>query len=136
MADYTDFELSLGAYGKTTEYTDENAIILAIRNILLSRPGNFPFNPSIGMNIKKYQFDILDSQTIKDIQSELNREIATYIPNLGGVEVYVNKIDSTDGIGYLGISVGANLNGEKITSTFILGQDENTHEVKIFNEIN
>ena len=36
MADYTDFELSFGPYGKATEYTDENAIILAIRNILLS----------------------------------------------------------------------------------------------------
>ena len=136
MADYTDFALSFGPYGKATEYTDENAIILAIRNILLSRPGNFPFNPSIGMNIKKYQFDILDSQTISDIQSELNREIAQYIPNLGSVEVYVNKIESSDGIGYLGISVGANLNGEKITSNFIMGQDPKTNEVKVFNEIN
>jgi len=52
MADYTDFEFELGDYGKAVEYNDENAIILAVRNILLSKPGNFPFNPSIGMNIK------------------------------------------------------------------------------------
>ena len=134
MAEYTDFQLKKGEYVKASEYYDEDAIILAIRNILLSRPGNFPFNPSIGMNIKKYQFDLLDDQTVSDIQSELDRQIAKYIPSLGNVSVQVVKVEDDNGLPYLGIAIAANMNGEKITSNFILGQEGQT--VKVFNEIN
>ena len=134
MAEYIDFQLKKGEYVKASEYYDEDAIILAIRNILLSRPGNFPFNPSIGMNIKKYQFDLLDDQTVADIQSELDRQIAKYIPSLGNVSVQVVKVEDDNGLPYLGIAIGANMNGEKITSNFILGQEGQT--VKVFNEIN
>ena len=134
MAEYTDFQLTKGEYVKASEYYDEDAIILAIRNILLSRPGNFPFNPSIGMNIKKYQFELLDEQTLADIRSELDRQIAQYIPSLGNVSLYVTKVEADNGLPYLGISIGANMNGEKVTSNFIVGQDGDT--VKVFNETN
>lgn len=134
MAEYTDFQFKKGEYEKASEYFDEDAIILAIRNILLSKPGNFPFNPSIGMNIKKYQFELLDDQLISDIQSELNRQISQYIPSLGNVSIYVTKVVDDNNLPYLGISVAANMNGEKITSNFILGESGQT--VKVFNEIN
>ena len=41
MAKYKDFTLSQSDYDSTAEYTDNDALILAIRNILLSdvKPG-------------------------------------------------------------------------------------------------
>ena len=56
MPKFIDFQLEQGDYTKAKEYEGVNATILAIRNILLSKPGNFPFNPSIGMDIRQYQF--------------------------------------------------------------------------------
>lgn len=133
MANYTDFQLELGEYGKAKEYKNDNAIVLAIRNILLSRPGNFPFNPSIGMNIRQYQFDILDDETVSNIQKELNKQIAKYIPDLGNVSANVLKIEK-DGSYYLCFSISVDGNEENITANFVMNQ--NGDDVRIYNEIN
>lgn len=133
MGNFTDFQLEQGKYGKAIEYNDVNSIILSIRNILLSKPGNFPFNPSIGMDIRKYQFDILDSETLDNIQKELNQQIAKYIPDISDIYIYVDKIQDENGINYLCFSIGSTIDGESKTADFILNQ--NGDDVKIFNEI-
>lgn len=132
MAKYRDFLFKEGEYGKVSEYTDASAIVLAIKNILLSRPGNFPFNPSIGMDIRKYQFDLLDDQTIADIKSELNRSIALYIPELEGVSTTVKKIER-DGTSYLAISVSVEYDKDSLRTNFLLVNDRD--DVRVFNEI-
>ena len=88
MAEFLDFQFKESEFGLGKEYKDEDAIVLAIRNILLSRPGNFPFNPSIGMNIKKYQFDFIDDETLEEIKGELSRQISRYIPSLANVNIF------------------------------------------------
>ena len=134
MADrLTDFQFIQGEYGKAVEYSDENAVVLAIRNILLSKPGNFPFNPSIGMDIRKYQFDILDDTTLSTINSELKDQIARYIPDIGDVKCIVRKVEGENGSGYLCISVGVNINGNDTTANFILNDTDG--DMKIYNEI-
>jgi len=132
---YTDFALESSDYSRAVEYADSNAIILAIRNIILSRPGNFPFNPSVGLNIKKYKFDILDSNLVFEIQSELDRQISAYIPELEGITTVVKKLEDTDGRPYLGIYVSATNDEEEINASFLLTQDDTTQEISIFNEI-
>lgn len=134
MAEYTDYQLEVGEYGKSKEFGDDDAVILAIRNLLLSRPGNFPFNPSIGINIKKYQFDLLDEETISDIKSEIDRQIAQYIPSLGNVEVKVLKIEDENLKPYLAISISSNISGNPVDANFLIGQDGD--DIKVFNEIN
>ena len=133
MTNYTDFTFNIGEYGTTEVVTDSKAITLAIRNILLSRPGNYPFDPSFGMNIEKYQFELLDSTTINSIKTELTKQIAKYIPNLENVFVSVEKIDdSTTMSGIIGISVSSSLNGEDSTSNFLVYNKEGT--LNIVNE--
>ena len=46
-----DFTLNLGKYNKLEEVDEKNAFVLAVRNILLSKPGNFPLTPNLGMDI-------------------------------------------------------------------------------------
>lgn len=133
MPNYTDFQLVTGKYDKAEEFNDSNAIVLAIRNILLSRPGNFPFNPSVGLNIKKYQFDLLDDNEIDMIQKELDKDISLFVPDADLVNTVVTKVEGDDGKVYLGISISANISGEDTTVNFIISKEEN--EVKIFNEI-
>lgn len=132
MATYKDFRFEPGIYGKLSEYTDSDALILGVRNIMLSRPGNFPFHPSIGMDISKYRFDLFDDTTIRDIRSELNRQVAEYMPDLQNIEIYVQKVEADNGAPYLCIAVAASKNGEKIDAKFILSRDRS--DVIIFNE--
>lgn len=129
---YKDFLCQKGTYQKAEELTNENAVVLAVRNILLSKPGNFPFNPEIGMDIKKYQFELLDDHTVATIKNELQKQLGKYIPSSTGVSAEVLTIEKDDKT-YLGISIGINTNGEDITANFLLSQDEDT--VYVFNEI-
>lgn len=128
---YIDFQFQKNDYGEAISYTESAPLVLAIRNILLSRPGNFPFNPSIGVNIKKYQFDILDETEISAIQKEIDRAIVELVPDAHLVKTTVRKIDQ-DNKSYLGISVSADISGEDTTANFVLLQEGN--DIKIFNE--
>ena len=128
---YKDWTFDMSNYGKLEEYYDNNAIVLAIRNIILSKPGNFPETPSLGMNIEKYQFDFLDDQTITNIKNELSYQISKYIPSLTGVSIFIDRIDE-DNTSYLCISVQASSDGNNLTANFLIMKDE---EVKIYNEV-
>lgn len=132
MAKYTDFQLEKGKYNKAKEHTDTNALVLAIRNILLSRPGNFPFNPSIGLNIKKYQFDILDDNTLKSIKNEIDRSVAILVPDANLIDIQLRTIREYDNT-YLGISIFASMNGNENTVNFLIVKEND--DIKIFNEI-
>jgi phage baseplate assembly protein W len=137
MAQYRDFTFDQGIYGRAAEYTDTSAFILAIRNILLSRPGNYPFNPSFGMNVQKYQFDLLDDIQLNEIKSELNRQIARYLPSFQDVQVDVRKIDNVDGVDadnreMVGISVMSKVGAETLASSFLLYKRNGT--LNIINE--
>lgn len=133
MAKYKDFELNQGEYGKASEYYDNNALVLSIRNILLSRPGNFPFNPSIGLDIEQYEFDLLDDQTIADIKTALNRQVVEYNPDIQNIQISIKKIPADNGQCYLGISVRSTMSGEITDANFLILKDHET--VHIFNEI-
>ena len=62
-----DFTLNLGKYNKLEEVDEKNAFVLAVRNILLSKPGNFPLTPNLGMDIEQYLFEPADEYTLNKI---------------------------------------------------------------------
>lgn len=128
--EYKDFSFNTSDYGRCEEYTGTNAIILAIKNILLSRPGNFPLTPNLGMDIGKYQFSLLDEHTISAIKTDLLQQINTYIPTISSLNVVVDKVEDNENA--IGIYISAMDNGEQVESNFVLLQD---HEIiNIFNE--
>lgn len=134
MAKYREVTFNEGVYGRAAEYTDSSAIVLAIRNILLTRRGNYPFNPTFGMNIQKYQFELLDATQLSQIKSELSNQIAEFLPAFQNVEIDVRKVTSEDGKEMLGIAVSSKVNGETTTTSFILYEQNGTLEV--INETN
>lgn len=137
MATYRDFTFDQGQYGRAAEYTDASAIILAIRNILLTRKGNFPFNPSFGMDIERYQFDLLDDVQVAEIKNELFRQISTYMPSFQNVVVDVRKVTDVEGVDadgreMLGITVSSKSGQNATTTTFLLFRKNGT--LSIINE--
>ena len=132
-----DFTLNHGPYNKMEELSEANAFVLAVRNILLSKPGNFPLTPSLGMDIEQYLFEIADNYTLNSIKTELNNQISKYISNASNVVVNVELLEDItnekDFIRYvLGISVSANVNGESVSTNFLLYKDHNL--LNIYNE--
>ena len=84
------------------------------------------------MNIKQYQFELLDKETVNTIQRELNKELSKYLPDLDSINAIVQTIEEL-GETYLGISIGASYDGQAITANFILKQENET--VSVYNEI-
>jgi phage baseplate assembly protein W len=132
MAVYKDFTLNKSEYNKAEEIEDSTAITMAVKNILLSKPGNYPLTPDFGMDIGKYQFDLLDDQTISNIKTELSRQISKYIPSLENVFIDVEKVDSsiTGVAGGIGISISSSMNGTKTTDNYLVySKDSNVYVV-------
>jgi phage baseplate assembly protein W len=139
LSEYKDFIFKQGEYGKAEEVTDAAAVVLAIKNILLSRKGNFPFNPNFGMNLIKYQFDLINELSISDIKAELEEQIAKYIPSMENVFVDIRIVENPDETStfertMIGISISSNLNSEPLTSNFLLYKESDI--LRIFNETN
>ncbi len=128
--EYRDFSFNTSAYGRCEEYSGTNAVILAIKNIILSRPGNYPFTPNLGLDIGKYQFALLDEHTLSTIKTELLQQINTYIPTISALNVIVGKVEDNENA--IGIYISAMDNGEQLETNFVVIQD---HEVvSVFNE--
>ncbi len=137
MAEYKDVDFELDEYGKMKEYTGANATVLAIRNIILSKKGNFPFTPDLGLNVEEYMFEQMDDITINHLKSELNRQINKYVPDINGVIVDVRRVESTDEeypYETIGITVSAiDTNGENLSMAFLVKHD---HEnINVFAEV-
>jgi hypothetical protein len=138
MAQYTDYSFNYSVFNKAAEFFDSNALILAIRNILFSKPGNYPFTPSFGMDIEKYQFDLLDNTQIEIIRSELLGQISKFIPSLENVFVDVRKVEDDINVispqqGVIGIIVSSDLNSQPLTTSFLVYKDDG--RVNILNEV-
>ena len=131
---YKDWTFNSGNYGDMDSYKDANAIVLAIKNIILAKPGNFPLTPGLGINIEKYQFDLLDDQTLNNIKQELNYQITKYVQSLENVDIFVHKIPNEEtGETYIGISISNNSSENGLTANFLILREE--EEIKIYNEI-
>jgi hypothetical protein len=68
---------------------DERAINNAIKNIVLTIPGEVPFFRDMGSKVTDYLFDLVDEGTAGDLTLEIRRAIAFNEPRAEDVEVYV-----------------------------------------------
>jgi len=82
-----DIMPKLNAYGDFTEVNGKDAVINAVRNVLMCPRGTYPFDPNYGSNFYKKLFEPMDIQTEQEIQFELEDCIRAYIP-----EVILNNI--------------------------------------------
>lgn len=122
MTEYKDFTLNNGSNGSLEEYTGASATVLAIRNIILSRPENFPLTPSLGLDISKYEFDLGDSETMDTIKSDLQRQISLYVPSVDNVNAEVSLVedDSKNGRFVLGFKVEAATANDNFTAYWLV----------------
>lgn len=68
---------------------NENAIARSIRNLVLTAPGDVPFNPELGSRVNELLFENLDNLTASSIASEIESTIIAYEPRVNLDEVVV-----------------------------------------------
>ena len=72
---------------------NENAIARSIRNIVMTVPGERPFNSVLGSNVYQLLFENFDNQTAFAIESQIKTSIINFEPrvNLTSVSAIPNE---------------------------------------------
>jgi phage baseplate assembly protein W len=70
--------------------TNANAIARSIRNLIMTVPGERPFNPTLGSNVSRLLFDPMDQMTSMNIRSEIEHTINKFEERVELLEVIVN----------------------------------------------
>ena len=70
--------------------TNANAIARSIRNLIMTVPGERPFNPALGSNVSRLLFDPMDQMTSMNIRSEIEHTINKFEERVELLEVIVN----------------------------------------------
>ena len=90
---------------------NENAIARSVRNIVMTLPGEKPFNPDFGSNVSALLFENMDEVTSSLIVDEIRTSIDNYEPRVELLSVDVNpdfEGNSYD-VGIVYIIIGADI---------------------------
>ena len=75
-----------------------NAIARSVRNLVLTKPGERPFNPALGSNVYNLLFEPVDRITAAAIRSEIRDTILNFEPRVKLQDVNVST--TSDDLGY------------------------------------
>jgi phage baseplate assembly protein W len=62
------------------KHTDEIAVVNSVKNLILTKHYERPFQPEIGSNVTKLLFENLDTITAASLEREIVQTIANYEP--------------------------------------------------------
>ena len=117
------------AFGKNP-FTDDinavkndNSIKSAIKNLVLTTPGEKPFQPLVGSRVNDLLFEPLDPFTADSLQEEIINTINQYEPRVALTEVSVQPIWDDNAIG---IDVEYQIVGQPVVEniSFVLKRPE------------
>lgn len=78
---FKDISFSFGKHPKTSDVLikkNEQAIKAAVKHLILTNPGERPFQPDLGTGIRRLLFENLDFGTAARISEEISRTIKTF----------------------------------------------------------
>lgn len=81
-ADYKDIDLTFAARpsGDVYKKVDAAAVRQAVKNVLLTNPGEKPFRPSFGAGLNALIFELADDEAEQEIDEVIRNAIANYEP--------------------------------------------------------
>lgn len=68
---------------------NENAIARSVRNLILTSPGDKPFQPEVGSRVNEMLFEAMDKITANAIRSEIRNTLNNFEPRISLKEVIV-----------------------------------------------
>ena len=100
-------------------WTDEQAVIHSVRNLLVTNHYERPFQPDLGSNIRRMLFEPLDNITASNLEREIRQTIINFEPRvtITTLQVTPNELQNAFGI-YMDFEI--NNRSEPITIRFLL----------------
>lgn len=97
---YSDIDLDMGSHPLSKDIrkkTKENSIKQAIKNLILTNPGERLFNPGWGCDLKRFLFEPIDDTVGMEIRDLIISSITNYEPRVELIDVLVLPSTSYDG---------------------------------------
>ena len=103
--------------------TGSNAVKQAIKNLILTAPGEKPFQPLVGSSVTDLLFEPLDAFTVDTLTDEIKQTINQYEPRVSLTNVEVTPIEESN---KLNVSIEYQVVGLPIVETieFVLQRPE------------
>lgn len=88
-----EFFLTYDNYKNCKSVSELKGVAQLINTLLLLKPGTYPNSPEMGINIKKYQFELIDEQRKDEIRDEIIDQIRKYIMSSAIVQLSLNVFE-------------------------------------------
>lgn len=89
---YSDFynNFNMHPHNKTlAKYTNENSVKRALRNLILTQPGERRFQPDFGCNLNRFLFENISDYVAGLIKDVINESIAKFEPRVRVLDTLV-----------------------------------------------
>lgn len=73
--------LELNSFGEPLELSGKTAWVNQIVSLMMLEPGTYPSNPIKGVGLKKYEFEVLDTN-LSRLRDLVSSQIKTYLPDI------------------------------------------------------
>ena len=98
---FSDFDIDFNKNAFTSDVSikkDKNSIQQSIKNIILTMPGEKPFNRDFGLGIHSYMFETFTALDEALLRGDIELALANWEPRiqLDNVRVISDKIDSNE----------------------------------------
>ena len=82
---YSDLDLNFTIHPVRKDinrWTDEQAVIHSVRNLLVTNHYERPFQPDLGSNVRRMLFEPLDNITASNLEREIRQTISNFEPRV------------------------------------------------------
>ena len=123
---FKDFSINFAKNPFTDDLSvvnNENSIKQAVKNLILTAPGEKPFQPLVGSSVTDLLFEPLDAFTVDTLSDEIRQTINQYEPRVSLTNVDVTPIEEGN---KLNVSIEYQVVGLPIVETieFVLQRPE------------
>lgn len=128
-----EFMLQYNDYRKCKSVDQTHGTAQLIRNLLLLKPGTYPNSPEMGINIKKYQFELIDEQRKDEIRNEIVDQVRTYVLTSVMVDLSLNIFEHQGNI-VMGLAFSISSVESNMLDNFIIfaSQSKLTKDITTF----
>lgn len=123
MALPKDVSYGLDDFQRMKVYSESESIARYILTILLTRPGNYPGLPHIGLNVKQLLYDDLNEFNATSLKEQIYDQCSALLPHIVGDDVYAGLIEY-NGTTFLLIRVSVEVNSKMQKINYAFYQDE------------
>lgn len=90
-----EYLLSTNKYNKPTILKDHDTVNTLLIRLLLLNPGSMPLHPNMGVGlVSKWRYS--DMSKIPELESEIEKQISTYLPMLLPARVEISENQEVD----------------------------------------